>query len=53
MKQVTPSSKKQKSFGQSLTIDKLRARNKAGGGEKPRAIKTPGGRSGLKKGAGG
>ena len=52
MKQEIPS-KKQKSFGSGLTVDKLRARNKAGGGAKPRAIKSPGSRAGLKKGAGG
>lgn len=53
MKQVIPSSKKQKSFGQSLTIDKIQPQKRAAGATKPRAIKTPGGRSGLKKGAGG
>lgn len=52
MKQVIPS-KKQKSFGSGLSIEALRARNKAGGGQKPRAIKNPGSRAGLKKGAGG
>lgn len=53
MKQVTPSSKKQKSFGQSLTIDKIKPGKVNAGATKPRAIKTPGGRSGLRKGAGG
>lgn len=52
MKQEIPS-KKQKSFGSGLTVDTLRARNKTGGGKKPRAIKNPGSRAGLKKGAGG
>ena len=52
MKQEIPS-KKQKSFGSGLTVDKLRARNKTAGGQKPRPIKSPGSRAGLKKGAGG
>lgn len=49
MKQVTPSQKTFKSFqGQSFSTKKSQSPVK-----KPRAIKNPGARSGLKKGAGG
>lgn len=52
MKQVTPSKKSAKSF-QGQSSDVFSPRKALAGTTKPRAIKSPGSRTGLKKGAGG
>lgn len=48
---MVKSSKTQKSFGSGRSVDAVKPHKKMAA--KPRAIKTPGGRAGLKKGAGG
>lgn len=47
-----PKNKKANTF-QSIKSDAISPRKKLGMHKKPRAIKTPGARAGLKKGAGG
>lgn len=47
------SSRGKPTFGTNLTVDAMKPRKKMAGATKPRAIKNPGSRAGLKKGAGG